>query len=141
MKIIQVDTTPENKILKQLYSLNQDNVPNLGSLSSELELAKLIKLSHICIYVLSADEIAQRYGSTATNLPGASSLGATPLEPTGLDCRHPQAAAPLSTCGAACAAYRGRHACNGYESEGPPHFVHFRTLKDTAKTTPECFSS
>jgi predicted GNAT superfamily acetyltransferase len=57
MKIIQVDTTPENKILKQLYSLNQDNVPNLGSLSSELELARLIKLSHICIYVLSADEI------------------------------------------------------------------------------------
>ena len=51
MKIIQVDTTPENKILKQLYSLNQDNVPNLGSLSSELELARLIKLSHICIYV------------------------------------------------------------------------------------------
>ena len=57
MKIIQITTVPENKILKQLYSLNQDNVPNLGTLSSEAELAKLIEMSHICMYVLSVDEI------------------------------------------------------------------------------------
>jgi uncharacterized protein len=57
MKTIQINSVPENKILKQLYALNQDNVPNLGSLSSELELAKLIEMSHICTYVLSATEI------------------------------------------------------------------------------------
>ena len=33
--------------------------------------------------ILSNDEVAQRYGSTATNLPGASSLGAPPIEPAG----------------------------------------------------------
>ena len=40
--------------------------------------------------ILSNDEVAQRYGSTATNLPGASSLGAPPIEPAGDE------AAPLS---------------------------------------------
>jgi predicted GNAT superfamily acetyltransferase len=56
MKIIQISSTPENHILKQLYSLNQDHAHYLTNLSSESELSKLIELSYTCMYVLSDDE-------------------------------------------------------------------------------------
>ena len=53
MKIIQIKSMPEPKIIKELYSLNQDNVPALGSLSTETELEELIKLSDTSMYILS----------------------------------------------------------------------------------------
>ena len=56
MKIIQIKSMPEPKIIKELYSLNQDNVPALGSLSTETELEELIKLSDLTLnYESSSD--------------------------------------------------------------------------------------
>jgi len=57
MKIIQIKSMPEPKIIKELYSLNQDNVPALGSLTTETELEELIKLSDTSMYILSNNEI------------------------------------------------------------------------------------
>ena len=57
MKIIQIKSMPEPKIIKELYSLNQDNVPALGSLSTETELEELIKLSDTSMYIFSNNEI------------------------------------------------------------------------------------
>jgi len=57
MKIIQISSTPENHILKQLYSLNQHHAHYLTNLPSESELSKLIELSYTCMYVLSDDEV------------------------------------------------------------------------------------
>ena len=57
MKIIQIKSMPEPKIIKELYSLNQDNVPALGSLSTETELEELIKLSDTSMYIFSNKEI------------------------------------------------------------------------------------
>ncbi|MDA1237908.1 MAG: GNAT family N-acetyltransferase [Proteobacteria bacterium] len=57
MKTIQISTSPENHILKQLYSLNQDHAHYLTNLSSESDLSKLIELSDICMYLLSDDEV------------------------------------------------------------------------------------
>ena len=48
---------PEPKMIKELYSLNQDNVPALGSLSTETELKELIKLSDTSMYIFSNNEI------------------------------------------------------------------------------------
>ena len=57
MKIIEIKSVLEPKILKELHALNQDNVPALGSLSTEAELEELIKLSDTSMYILSDNEI------------------------------------------------------------------------------------
>ena len=51
MNIIEIKSVPEPKIIKELHALNQDNVPALGSLSTESELEKLIKLSDTSMYI------------------------------------------------------------------------------------------
>ena len=51
MNIIEIKSVPEPKILKELHALNQDNVPALGSLSTESELEELIKLSDTSMYI------------------------------------------------------------------------------------------
>jgi predicted GNAT superfamily acetyltransferase len=57
MKIIEIKSVLEPKIVKELHALNQDNVPALGSLSTEAELEELIKLSDTSMYILSNNEI------------------------------------------------------------------------------------
>ena len=57
MNIIEIKSVPEPNIIKELHALNQDNVPALGSLSTESELEELIKLSDTSMYILSNDEI------------------------------------------------------------------------------------
>ena len=57
MNIIEIKSVPEPKIIKELHALNQDNVPALGSLSTESELEELIKLSDTSMYILSNNEI------------------------------------------------------------------------------------
>ena len=48
---------PENKELNILYSLNQQNTPEVGELESINVLSKLINMSAINFYVLEDDEI------------------------------------------------------------------------------------
>ena len=57
MNIIEIKSVPEPNIIKELHALNQDNVPALGSLSTESELEELIKLSDTSMYILSNSEI------------------------------------------------------------------------------------
>ena len=57
MNIIEIKSVPEPNIIKELHALNQDNVPALGSLSTESELEELIKLSDTSMYILSNNEI------------------------------------------------------------------------------------
>ena len=44
---------PSNNFIKSIYKLNQQNTPEVGSLSSEEELKSLIKMSSCCLYVSS----------------------------------------------------------------------------------------
>ena len=48
---------PENKELNVLYSLNQQNTPEVGGLESINDLSKLIKMSAINFYVLIGNKI------------------------------------------------------------------------------------
>ena len=48
---------PENKELNVLYSLNQQNTPEVGGLESINDLSKLIKMSAINFYVLEGNKI------------------------------------------------------------------------------------
>ena len=48
---------PENKELNVLYSLNQQNTPEVGGLESINDLSKLIKMSAINFYVLGGNKI------------------------------------------------------------------------------------
>jgi len=57
MKIIQISSTPEKHILKQIYSLNQDHAHYLTNLTEVSELSKLIERSYTCMYVLRDDEV------------------------------------------------------------------------------------
>ena len=41
---------PSNNFIKSIYKLNQQNTPEVGSLSSEEELKTLIKMSSCCLY-------------------------------------------------------------------------------------------
>ena len=48
---------PEKEALETLYSLNQENTPEVGSLSTIDELSKLIDMSALNFYVLDDEEI------------------------------------------------------------------------------------
>ncbi|MDA9571074.1 GNAT family acetyltransferase, partial [Gammaproteobacteria bacterium] len=48
---------PENKELNILYSLNQQNTPEVGGLELINDLSKLIKMSAINFYVLEGNKI------------------------------------------------------------------------------------
>ena len=67
MKIIEIKSVLEHKILKELHALNQDNVPALGSLSTEAELEELIKLSDCLLYTSPSprDQRGSRMPSSA----------------------------------------------------------------------------
>ena len=49
--------TPGQKTIKELYLLNEENTPEVGSLSSFKELSNLIKISSLNFYILKNDEI------------------------------------------------------------------------------------
>ena len=48
---------PDNIALNILYSLNQDNTPEVGELDSINSLSKLISMSAVNFYVLEGDKI------------------------------------------------------------------------------------
>ena len=48
---------PDNISLNILYSLNQDNTPEVGDLDSINSLSKLINMSAVNFYVLEGDKI------------------------------------------------------------------------------------
>ena len=48
---------PDNIALNILYSLNQDNTPEVGELDSINSLSKLINMSAVNFYVLEGDKI------------------------------------------------------------------------------------
>ena len=48
---------PEQDTLETLYDLNQENTPEVGSLSSVNELRSLIQLSALNFFVLNEEEI------------------------------------------------------------------------------------
>ena len=48
---------PKPKIIEKLYSLNQNNTPEVGSLASTEEFSNLIKISSLNFYILKNDEI------------------------------------------------------------------------------------
>lgn len=48
---------PEKEVLETLYSLNQENTPEVGYLSEIDELSKLIEMSALNFYVLEDEEI------------------------------------------------------------------------------------
>ena len=48
---------PKPKTIEKLYSLNQKNTPEVGSLASTEELSNLIKISSLNFYILQNDEI------------------------------------------------------------------------------------
>ena len=48
---------PKPKTIEKLYSLNQNNTPEVGSLASTEELSNLIKISSLNFYILQNDEI------------------------------------------------------------------------------------
>ena len=48
---------PDNITLNILYSLNQDNTPEVGELDSIDSLSKLINMSAVNFYVLEGDKI------------------------------------------------------------------------------------
>ena len=52
MEIVQLDTTPKNDVLEQLYSINQEHAHYLTDLKNKTELSKLIELSDFFLYVL-----------------------------------------------------------------------------------------
>ena len=47
----------DSDIIEQIYVLNQENTPEVGSLSSIKDLQNLIRLSSINYYVISQDKI------------------------------------------------------------------------------------
>lgn len=57
LQIIEINSKPEPDLLHQLYDLNQENVPEVGSLSSLKELNDLIQMSNITRYILSENKI------------------------------------------------------------------------------------
>ena len=63
---------PEQDTLETLYNLNQENTPEVGSLSSVNELRSLIQLSALNFFVLNEEEI--RSGKDAVSNPRSPSL-------------------------------------------------------------------
>ena len=54
---MKIDTIPENHILKQLYSINQEHAHYLTFIENETELSKLIELSDIFMYLVTDNNV------------------------------------------------------------------------------------
>jgi len=57
MRIIQINTVPENHILEQLYAINQEHAHYLTDLTNKTDLSKLIELSDIFMYLIRDNDV------------------------------------------------------------------------------------